>query len=275
MSVVIPIRNEAHHLASCLAALRRFQEVIVVDSRSTDGSRNVAAKFGVPVLEFDWSGGYPKKRNWVLLTQDISCGWVLFLDADEVVNDEFCDEVARAVGSGDRDGFWLNYTNYFLGYRLRYGVAQRKLALFKKGAGLYEEIDEKNWSGLDMEVHEHPIIAGPVGEIATRIDHRDFSGLEKFISRHLEYARWEARRHLALNHSASKTAGGRFTGRQRFKYKNMASWWYPIAYWGFSYFVKGGFLDGRAGFQYAFYKAWYFNTIRLMIAELAEDKPRA
>jgi hypothetical protein len=184
-----------------------------------------------------------------------------------LVDDRFCDEVAAAIASGRHDGYWLNYTTYFLGRRLQYGVTQRKLALFRVDAGRYERIEEDSWTGLDMEVHEHPVVKGSVGEIRAPIEHNDFGGLDKFLDRHRDYARWEARRFLLLERQSSPD-GRTLTPRQRFKYRHLARWWYPWFYFLHTYVVRLGFLDGAAGLQYAFYKAWYFLTTRLMIQEL-------
>lgn len=264
VTVVVPIRNEAANLERCLSRLGRFAEVIVVDSGSTDGSLEIAARFDVTVLQFKWNGRYPKKRNWVLTTYPIANAWVLFLDADEVVDDAFCDEVATAVAGGTCDAFWLNYTNHFLGQALRHGVPQRKLALIRLGAGLYEEVREEAWSSLDMEVHEHPIVAGKTGVITSPIEHNDDRGIARFVERHLEYARWEARRTIALRDDGHGTP---LTRRQTFKYRHIGRWWYAAFYFLYAYVVRLGFLDGPAGLQYAFYKAWYFATVRSMIRE--------
>jgi hypothetical protein len=116
-----------------------------------------------------------------------------------------------------------------------------------------------------MEIHEHPIIDGAVGEITTPIDHRDDKGLARFLEKHIDYARWEAQRYATLQDNP--LAWQHFTKRQRFKYQHLAKWWYPWFYFVFTYVVKRGFLDGSAGLHYAFYKAWYFRTIRLLIRE--------
>jgi glycosyltransferase involved in cell wall biosynthesis len=270
VTVVVPAKNEERNLGRCLGALSRFAEVIVVDSGSTDRTQEIARQAGARLIEFRWDGGYPKKRNWVLINQTLANDWVLFLDADETVDDRFCDEVAAAVASGRHHGYWLNYTSYFLGRRMRYGVPQRKLALLRVGAGLYERIEEDAWSSLDMEVHEHPVVDGSVGEIRAQIEHNDFRGIDKFLDRHRHYARWEAKRYLLLARRSGSDSPD-LTPRQRFKYRHLARWWYPWFYFLYAYVVRLGFLDGAAGFQYAFYKAWYFLTVRLMIREL--DKP--
>lgn len=266
ITVAIPVKNEEANLTRCLSRLGDFSEVIVIDSSSTDRTPEIARDFGVKYINFEWDGKYPKKRNWLLLNYAFANDWVLFLDADEIVDDAFCDMVDKAVRSGKYAGYWLNYANYFLGRPMRHGLSQRKLALFRVGTGLYERIEEDNWSRLDMEVHEHPAIAGDVGEIFTPIDHNDDRGISKFIERHRDYALWEARRMLLLE-ARGATARATLTGRQKFKYRHLGKWWYPWFYFIYTYVVKLGFLDGRAGFAYAFYKLWYFYSIRLLIEE--------
>ena len=269
MTVAIPVKNEEASLAACLERLGRFAEVVVIDSGSSDGTRAIAEGFGARVIEFAWNGTYPKKRNWFLLNAPPGQPWVLFLDADEFVDEPFCDALAQAVTEPDIDGYWISYTNYFQGRPLKHGLAQRKLALFRVGKALYERIEEDSWSRLDMEIHEHPIVEGRVGEIAVPIDHRDDRGVARFLEKHVDYARWEARRYAALQ--ADAAASAHFTGRQRFKYRHLAKWWYPAFYFLFTYVAKLGFLDGGPGFHYAAYKAWYFRTIRLLIREQSQQ----
>jgi glycosyltransferase involved in cell wall biosynthesis len=266
VTVVVPVKNEEKNLPACLAKLGHFAEILIVDSSSTDRTREVAEAANVKVINFTWHGGFPKKRNWVLLNYKFMTHWVLFLDADEQLTDAFLQEINARIASDRFDGYWLNYRNHFLGRVLKYGVPQRKLALFRVGGGLYEKIDDANWSELDMEVHEHPIIQGAIGEINAPIDHLDFRGIHHFIDRHNSYSTWEANRYLQLN-TIPKDAR-RLSRRQLAKYRYIARWWFPLAYFMLAYIVRGGFLDGRAGFIYALFKAYYFLQIREKIAEL-------
>jgi glycosyltransferase involved in cell wall biosynthesis len=264
ITVVIPVKNEEGNLPHCLRRLADFCEVVVVDSQSTDATVEIAEAHGAKTLTFVWNGHFPKKRNWILQNYRFKTDWVLFLDADEFVDKKFCAAVREAVASSHCSGYWLNYTNYFLGSRLRFGLRQRKLALFKVGSGLYERVEDDRWTTLDMEVHEHPILHGSIGKISCRIEHNDFRGLERFLERHVEYANWEARRFALLK---KIPAGGTpaLTQRQRFKYSNLERWWYPWFYFSYTYLIRLGFLDGAAGFHYAFFKLWYFQTVRLLI----------
>src|ERR1035437_6184540 len=248
VTVVIPVKNEEKNLSACLAKLGSFAEVLVVDSGSTDATCKIAEAAKAKVIDFVWQGGFPKKRNWVLLNYRFSTPWVLFVDADEHLTDEFRHELSARIADDRYVGFWLNYRNHFLGRVLKHGVPQRKLALFKVGAGLYERIDDLRWSELDMEVHEHPLLDGRIGEISSPIDHLDFRGLDHFIARHNAYSTWEAKRFLQLR--ADPAEMGRPTPRQVVKYRYVSRWWFPPAYFVLTYILYRGFLDGRAGFIY-------------------------
>lgn len=264
ISVVIPVRNEAANLGRCLAALRDdFAEVLVVDSHSTDGTCQIAVERGVRLIQFEWAGGFPKKRNWVLRTVPLASEWVLFLDADEEVTPSFVGELRRVLPATHCAGFWLRYRNYFMGRWLRFGDRFSKLALFRRGAGEYERIDDTGWSDLDMEVHEHPVLAGPAGRIRSPLLHHDYKGLDAYLARHDSYARWEARRYLGLRPGD----WSRLNRRQRLKYALMGTPFLGPAYFVATYAGKLGFLDGRAGFWFAWHKMRYFRKIRQCIVE--------
>ena len=271
LTVVIPVKNESQNLPICLAALKGVENIVLIDSGSTDDTLEIGRAAGAEILEFEWDGHYPKKRNWYLLNHAPNTDWVMFLDADEVVSPEFLTSLEPALADNSLSGYWLQYTNYFLGKELRHGIAQRKLALFRVGSGLYEKIDETGWSQLDMEIHEHPIINGKIGEISARIDHRDFRGLARFLDRHVDYARWETQRLARLGPKGSAN-WATLTKRQTSKYSYLSKWWFAPAYFLNAYIFKGGFLDGVAGYHYAYYKAWYFHSIRLMIQELDKSE---
>jgi glycosyltransferase involved in cell wall biosynthesis len=238
--------------------------VVVVDSSSTDGTPAVALAAGAEVVQFRWDGHFPKKRNWFLRNHAVTTQWVLFLDADELVDDSFCDELERRLASTEHSGFWITYENWFLGKRLRHGTPNRKLALFRVGRAEYERIDEERWSALDMEIHEHPIVEGTVGEIVARLEHRDDRGLEHWLRRHVEYAAWEARRTKALHESGEQQ---HLSPRQRVKYRSLGRWWLPPATFAVNYVARLGFLDGWQGFAHAFLKSWYFWSIGAMLRE--------
>ncbi|MCA9286245.1 MAG: glycosyltransferase family 2 protein [Phycisphaerales bacterium] len=268
VTIVVPVRNEERNLPECLRRLSRFPEVLVVDSNSTDRTPEIVREQGARYINFEWNGRFPKKRNWVLANHPFTTPWVMFLDADEFIDEDFCDELARILPDTPHAGFWLTYRNWFMGKRLRHGTPFRKLSLMRVGAGEFERIDEQLWSKLDIEVHEHPILRGSAGEIDAAIDHRDYKGLEHYISRHNEYSSWEAKRFAAISREGAIEELP-LTPRQLAKYRTLDKWWCGPAYFLDSYVRRLGVLDGRVGLTFALMKAVYFWQIRLKIIENA------
>ncbi|MFD2543289.1 glycosyltransferase family 2 protein [Lacinutrix gracilariae] len=268
ITVVVSVKNEELNLPHCLEKLSQFSEVVVIDSQSTDSTPEIVKQFGFKIVDFNWDGKFPKKRNWTLRNVPLKNDWILFLDADEFLTDSFIKEIGAKTKDSNFKGFWLNYNNYFMGKELKYGDKMKKLALFKKDSGEYEQIQEDSWSHLDMEVHEHPIIDGEIGKIGSPIIHKDYKGLEHYIARHNAYSTWEAKRYLFL----LKTGFNKLTKRQKVKYQFINSGFLPMIYFLGSFVFKLGFLDGLAGYHLAKYKANYFFQIQTKIAELKHTK---
>jgi glycosyltransferase involved in cell wall biosynthesis len=268
LTIVIPVRNEEKNLPGCLAAIGKdlASEIVVIDSGSTDRTAALAKQFGVRVIDFVWDGKFPKKRNWYLKNHTPTTKWVLFLDADEYLTADFKHELRKVIQTDSNYvGFWLHYTVYFLGKRLKGGYPLDKLALFRVGAGEYEKIDEDQWSKLDMEVHEHPILNGPVGAIKSRIDHQDFRGVAHYVAKHSEYADWEAARFLKL--TGNKSISESWTWKQKIKYRLMRTPLIGPAFFFGSFFIMGGFRDGARGFTFAILKMAYFTQVYCKIRE--------
>ncbi|WP_348799904.1 glycosyltransferase family 2 protein [Flavobacterium adhaerens] len=264
ISVVVSVKNESLNLPSCLDKLRRFDQIIVVDSGSTDDTRDIAVAMGAEVLLFQWNGKFPKKRNWTLQNADLRHEWILFLDADEFVTEAFVDEVATKIKDTKYNGYTIQFENYFMGRKLKYGYGFQKSALFKKSKGAYEKIDEDLWSHLDMEVHEHPIIEGKVGIINAKVIHKDFKNLEHYIDKHNAYSTWEAQRYLQLQ----KENNSHLSVNQKIKYGLLNTGLLPAVYFVGAYFLKLGFLDGKEGFYLARFKSHYFFQIQTKVNSL-------
>jgi len=273
LTIVIPVKNEERNLSGCLQAIGKelAQKIVIVDSGSTDETLSIAKANNIEVIDFKWDGKFPKKRNWYLMNYTPATEWVLFLDADEYITPSFKGELRRVLTSqSSMAGYWLNYTIFFMGKNLRGGYPLKKLALFKVGAGLYERIDEEHWSQLDMEIHEHPILSGPVGEIKAKIDHQDFRGISHYLKKHNEYANWEASRYLKS--ADQQDLRKSWTFKQKLKYRLMRSVFIGPVYFLGSFILMGGFLDGKRGLSFAMLKMAYFNEIYCKIREAQEAK---
>lgn len=268
ITVVIPVKNEECNLPNCLKLLKDFDQVVVIDSNSTDQTAKIAERFGVEIYQFFWDGKFPKKRNWALRNLPIRNEWVLFLDADEFITHDFKQEVALKIQDISISGYWITYSNHFMGRQLKYGEKLNKLALFKVGKGEYEKVNEDSWSHLDMEVHEHTILEGQSGKILTPILHNDFKSLESYIKKHNAYSSWEAHRFISLKKQDFKN----LDSRQVLKYRLMEFGLLPAFYFIGSYIIKLGFLDGIEGFYYAQYKIQYFFQMQSKIKELKRQR---
>ena len=268
LTIAIPVRNEERNLPECIKAIGTglARQVVVIDSGSTDRTREIARDLGTDVVNFEWDGRFPKKRNWFLRNYPFETKWVLFLDADEYLTAAFKAELRVALQSDSKEGYWLSYNVYFMGEELKGGYPLRKLALFRVGTGEYERIDEEQWSQLDMEVHEHPVLNGEIGTIRSKIDHRDFRGVSHYVIKHNEYAGWEAARFLKATNANSRMQG-KWTWKQRLKYRMMRSVLIGPAYFCGSFFLLGGFRDGSRGLAFAILKMSYFTQIYCKIRE--------
>src|SRR5262249_24051203 len=160
VTVLVPVRNEACHLSRCLQALSYFSEVFVIDSHSTDETAEIAMRHGAKLVQFDYRGGWPKKRQWALDSLPINYDWVLLLDADEIVTPELAKEIRGAIKGKWYEGYWLRLNLKFLGGELRHGDASFwKLSLFRKGCGRFEcRLPDQDDSMADIEVHEHVMV---------------------------------------------------------------------------------------------------------------------
>jgi len=263
VTVLVPIKNEEVNLRKSLPLLTDFDQLIILDSQSTDESLKIAESYEAEIYQFIWNGKFPKKRNWALRNLEIRNDWILFLDADEYVTPEFLKELQEAIQHPEYVGYWITFRNYFMEKQLKHGDQFKKLPLFKQGSGEYERIVEDNWSHLDMEVHEHPILKGKVGMFKAHIQHNDYKGLEHYIARHNAYSSWEARRFVKLQ----ETGFSGLNSRQRLKYKLIALGIMPFAYFWGNFILKRGFMDGKAGYYFSKYKAQYFFQIQTKIKE--------
>jgi glycosyltransferase involved in cell wall biosynthesis len=255
VSVIIPIRNEAGNLARCLASVRWADEICVVDSQSTDGSIAIAEQNGAQIVQFQFNGTWPKKKNWALENIPFRNDWVFILDADEVLPPEAEQEFAQAIANaGDKSGYWINRRFMFMGRWLRHAYYPNwNLRLFKHSLGRYEKLTDANTRSGDNEVHEHVIVNGPTGRLRCEMDHYAFPSVEVFVEKHNRYSNWEAR--VSANRQLSGSdvqIGSNVVGRRRrLKQFSQRLPFRPFLRFLYIYIWQKGFLDGREGYYFA------------------------
>lgn len=252
LSACIITLNEADRLDACLQSLSFCDEIVVVDSGSTDGTRERAAACGAHVIERTFDGYRTQKDFAVAQARH---DWVLCLDADERVTPRLREsiEAVRDNGFGDAAGYRFARTTEYFGKFLRHGNAypDRVLRLFDRRRG--------GWHAA-REIHEHVVIDGPVAMLAGDLEHRAYRSLDDQLSRYRRYATMMAQ-HL---HARDR--------RARLHNLVLNPCWRFLR----GYVLRAGFLDGWRGFLFALLEADYvrekFARLWLLDHSTEDDK---
>lgn len=276
VSVLVPIKNEAANLARCLAAVSWADEIFVVDSQSTDESVAIAEQFGARVVQFQFNGTWPKKKNWALENLPFRNEWVFILDADEVLPPAARREVAAAIaGAKEIAGYWINRRFMFMGHWLRHAYYPNwNLRLFRHSLGRYEKLTDAATASGDNEVHEHVVVRGNTGRLECEMDHYAFPSVEVFVEKHNRYSNWEAR--VAADNYLRRSSGS-LRHREAGARRTLKIWsqylpFRPLLRFLYVYLWQRGFLDGREGYYFARLHAMYE---MLSVAKTYELKKQA
>lgn len=263
ISVIVMTRNEAMRLPRCLAALKGFSQVFVIDSGSTDGTQAVAQRHGATLVPYVWDGRYPKKKQWCLDHLPFSHDWVFYVDADEVVSPELAEELRALFFAGPgNDGYFIAGQMVWQGRILKHGMHNNKLCFFNRHKFIYPVVGDLDLPGMgEVEGHYQPVpVPGMdgvrLGRLSAMMTHYGADDPAEWLERHRRYASWEA----------GMNARGAWPGdvcrrRQAFKRVFRAMPRRDLAAFLYAYLWKGGFLDGRAGLDYARKRAAYYRMI--------------
>jgi glycosyltransferase involved in cell wall biosynthesis len=243
ISVTVITKNEAASIRICLDSLTWADEIIVVDSGSTDETVDICREYTDKIVQTDWPGFGPQKnRALAMATKD----WVLSIDADECVTPELREEMQIAMTDpGDRAAFAMPRRSSYCGRPMHYSGwwPDYVTRLFRRGQARFS----------DDLVHERLIVDGPVGRLRLPLLHEAFSNLEEALETMNRYSTIGAHMiHKRSGHATLFTAV--FHG-----------------IWSFlsTYFFRAGFLDGREGFMLAICNAEgsYYKYVKLMLLE--------
>ncbi len=278
VSVLIPAKNEELNLPACLESVARADEVFMVDSHSEDRSCEIAESYGANVVQFNFNGRWPKKKNWSLDNLPFRNDWVLIVDCDERITPELWDEIAEAIQHPEYDGYYLNRRVFFLGKWIRHGgkYPDWNLRLFKHKQGRYENLGTEGVPNTgDNEVHEHVILPGQVGYLKQDMLHEDFRNIYHWLERHNRYSNWEARVYynILTGQGEANTIGANFFGDAVQRKRFLKTVWVrlplkPLLRFILFYFIQLGFLDGRAGYIYGRLLSQYEYQIGAKLYEL-------
>jgi glycosyltransferase involved in cell wall biosynthesis len=241
LSVILITKNEAANIRACIESVAWADEIIVVDSGSTDDTVAICKELGAQVHVHDWPGfGVQKNRALGYATQD----WVLSLDADERVTPELRAEIENILcAEQTSDAYFVPRLSNYCGRFMRHSGWYPDLLsrLFKRGKARFS----------DDLVHERLIIEGETGELQGLLLHYAFDDLEEVLHKVNQYSSAGAVMMRQRGRQASLT-GAVFRGL-----------------WSFvrTYILRGGFLDGREGFMLAVSNAegTYYRYLKLML----------
>ncbi len=267
ISVIVLTKNEEEGLANTLRELSDFEDLIVVDSNSTDRTVEIARSLGARVVNFTWDGAYPKKKQWSLDHAGAKNDWVLLLDADEYPTQALKDELRALEGqlaAAPEGAFDIHLLYRFGGRLLTHGHVVTKRSLLNTKRARFPEVADLDAPGIrEVEGHYQPSTSAPIGKLRARIVHDDRDPVSSWFARHNRYSDWEA--HLEMNRELKKDIASKRTVKGRiFDSVPMK----PFLFFMYAFVARAGFLDGRAGFDYAVALSTYYWQIGVKRREL-------
>ncbi len=275
VTILISARNEEEKIQACLDALSEFDQVVLIDSQSTDRTCEIATRSGAEVVQFTYDGGWPKKRNWALDNLDIRNEWVFLLDADERITPALKDEIDAAVRYGSFDGYYVKWKFLFLGAWMKYAWSHGwMLRLIKKDRGRFEDLGMRGEGGWDAEVHENMIVDGKCGKLKALLDH-DNHELDRWIAKQNEFSTWNvARRFRQLQEPLPSISW--LISRDPVRCRKLLKAIFirlpfrPSFMFLYLYFLKLGILDGKAGYFFCKLRAMHELNISAKMFELKD-----
>ncbi len=230
ITVIIPCYNETQNMRDLLKSVKWADEIMVVDSFSTDDTVTIAREYTDVILQRKYINS-ANQKNWAI--PQATHEWILLVDADERVPPELKAEIMEVLSNEPEEAaFWIGRENYFMGKLVRYSGWQNDavIRLFRRDACRYEE----------KAVHAEIITTGNIGRLKHRLIHNTYRDMAHFMDKMNRYAR------LSALDYAPKTP--RVT---------LYHLWLKPAFRFFKHYIlKLGFLDGKVGLTISKIMAW-------------------
>ncbi len=249
LTVIVPTYNEEATLRGCLESVRFADEVLVVDSFSTDQTLSIAREFGARTLQHEYVYS-AKQKNWAipLATHE----WILLVDSDERVTPGLRDEILALLHEAPfHDGYWIRRSNHFLGRRIRrcgWGT-DKVIRFFRRDMARYQ----------DREVHAEIDLPGPLPVLDHPLEHYSFRSFSQYFRKLQLYSEWGAGQ---LYKEGRRAGALQIFGR-------------PVSRFLKMYVVRLGFLEGLHGLVLSLLGAFtvYLKYARLWEMRLKEGAP--
>lgn len=220
LSVIIPTYNEEAYIERALKSVQFADEIILVDSFSTDKTVDIANKYNCKILQRKFDN-FSNQKNHAL--QFVNCDWVLFVDADERIPFQLQVQIIDAMNSGKHNGFKLKFPHFFMNRFLyhHYNFVTRLVV--------------RTECHFEGSVHEKLVVNGSIGKLDSPVLHYTYKGLQHYINKKDSYAWFQAEQLLNKGKKAT--------------YFHLA--FKPFYRFFSSYILRGGFRDGIPGLAVA------------------------
>ncbi|MFN4198601.1 MAG: glycosyltransferase family 2 protein [Flavobacterium sp.] len=232
LTAIIPVGNEEHNIEDVLTSVAFADEIMVVDSMSTDKTVELAKKHTSFILQREY-GYSASQKNWAI--PQASHEWILLVDADERVTPELQKEIQDILKNpptDDTTGFWIYRENHFMGKRVKYSGWQndKVIRLFRKSRCRYE----------DKMVHSEIITDGKIGYLKNRFYHNKYISFDRHVQKLNRYANWQA---IDYNKKTGTLTPYHFVIKP---------------FWSFfkHYVIQQGFRDGVVGITIAYLQSY-------------------
>lgn len=273
VSIFIQTLNEEANLPGLLESVAFADDIVVLDSMSTDGTRDVAEAAGARWFERPFDGRGPH-QNWAMENIEFKHRWVFYLDADERMTPELRAEIEAVADawesgeksreSGDPVAYYCGRKNYFRGKWLRHAMPPGNIMRFFQPPHIR----------FERLANPAPIVDGSVGYLREHFIHYNFSkGLAEWFERHNRYSTYEARETIKALADRPVRPGNLFSGdrnTRRLELKNLSFRMpmRPVLKFFYMSLIGLGVLDGRAGLTYCTLQAIYEYMIVLKVKEM-------
>jgi glycosyltransferase involved in cell wall biosynthesis len=270
-SIYILTYNEEKEIAECIESALLADEIIIVDSFSSDRTVEIASQYPVKIVQHKFES-HGKQRTWMLNEIATKNEWVYILEADERMTPELFQECLTAMQSSEAIGYYVAERVMFMDRWIRYSTQypRYQMRLFQKG---------KVWF-TDYGHTEREVCQGNVSFLKETYPHyTSGKGLSRWIDKHNRYSTDEADETIRQLEEGKVDWRDLFFGqtevekRRALKDLSLRLPFRPLIRWIYMYFILGGILDGKAGFAWCTLQAFYEYLILLKIEEIQRNKP--
>ena len=251
LSIVIITKNEAHIIGNTLRSLQGVSDdIIIVDSGSTDDTVAICKKFNATVIETTWNGYGPNKNKGINTAKN---DWILSLDADEAIDEVLKEEILKLKPENENVVYKLTYRNFFCGKRIRFGVwaGDEHIRIFNRKKIKWDE----------AEVHEDLVLPAnvKVQSLKGKVLHYTVNNITEYSDKTIAYARANAKKYYGRG---KKTGFIKLYLAPAFNFLQ-------------HYIFRLGFLDGWEGYLICKTNAWYTFMKYVFLRELNKKGGKA